>query len=101
MYLSWQENGKNPEATGAEGFTGELANSYYHHIGLYAYRLGFLKDYVRWPVCDLEVLERLEQLRVLFHGYRIQMLITEESMPGWVDTEADWIEMQRYFEEQS
>ncbi len=91
---------RESEATGADRLIGELASSYYHHLGLYAYRLGFLKDYVRWPACDLEILERLEQLRVLFHGHRIQMLITEESMPGGVDTEADWIEMQRYFAEQ-
>lgn len=88
------------ETIGPEKLEGERASLYYHHIGLYAYRLGFLKQYVRWPVCDLEVLERLEQLRVLFHGHRIQMLITQTPIPGGVDTEADWIKMRQFFGEQ-
>lgn len=44
---------------------------YKRHIGLYAYRAGFVKRYVAWPECDLEQVEKLEQLRVLWHGERI------------------------------
>lgn len=43
------------------------------HIGLYAYRAGFLLDIVRWPVCDLEQIEALEQLRVLWNGHKIKV----------------------------
>ena len=43
----------------------------YRHIGLYAYRAGFLLEMVRIPVCALEAAESLEQLRVLWAGYRI------------------------------
>lgn len=45
----------------------------FRHIGLYAYRAAFLLDFVTWPVCELEALEALEQLRVLWKGYKIQV----------------------------
>lgn len=45
----------------------------YRHIGLYAYRAGFLLDYVSWPVCELEKAEALEQLRVLWSGIAIKV----------------------------
>jgi 3-deoxy-manno-octulosonate cytidylyltransferase (CMP-KDO synthetase) len=45
----------------------------YRHIGLYAYRAGFLLDYVQWPVCELEKEEALEQLRVLWSGAAIKV----------------------------
>lgn len=43
----------------------------YRHIGIYAYRAGFIKRYAQWPECELEKIERLEQLRVMWHGERI------------------------------
>ncbi|MCG6935160.1 MAG: 3-deoxy-manno-octulosonate cytidylyltransferase [Proteobacteria bacterium] len=59
------------------------------HIGLYAYRAGYLKEYTRMEHCDLEQAESLEQLRVLWHGGRIIVPeATEIPGPG-VDTEAD------------
>lgn len=45
----------------------------YRHIGLYAYRAGFILDYVSWPVCELEKAEALEQLRVLWSGAAIKV----------------------------
>ncbi|MBA3535055.1 MAG: 3-deoxy-manno-octulosonate cytidylyltransferase [Tatlockia sp.] len=45
----------------------------FRHIGLYAYRAGFVLDYVNWPVCELEACESLEQLRVLWAGYKISV----------------------------
>lgn len=45
----------------------------YRHIGLYAYRVHFLADYSRFPSCALENIEMLEQLRVLWLGYKIQV----------------------------
>ncbi|BBP43632.1 3-deoxy-manno-octulosonate cytidylyltransferase [Thiosulfativibrio zosterae] len=47
---------------------------YKRHIGLYAYRAGFVKQYVAWPECALEQIEKLEQLRVLWHGEKILVL---------------------------
>ncbi len=45
----------------------------FRHIGLYAYRAAFLQDVVTWPVCELETIEALEQLRVLWAGYKIRV----------------------------
>lgn len=45
----------------------------FRHIGIYAYRVGFLLNYVSWPVCSLERHEALEQLRVLWSGYAIKV----------------------------
>ncbi|WP_019218160.1 3-deoxy-manno-octulosonate cytidylyltransferase [Legionella tunisiensis] len=45
----------------------------FRHIGLYAYRAAFLLDFVTWPVCELESYEALEQLRVLWSGYKIRV----------------------------
>ncbi|WP_350606572.1 3-deoxy-manno-octulosonate cytidylyltransferase [Pseudoalteromonas sp. MER144-MNA-CIBAN-0113] len=43
------------------------------HVGIYAYRAGFIKQYIQLSVSPLEVLESLEQLRVLYHGYAIKI----------------------------
>ncbi|WP_298628014.1 3-deoxy-manno-octulosonate cytidylyltransferase [uncultured Legionella sp.] len=45
----------------------------FRHIGLYAYRAAFLLDFVTWPVCEIERLEALEQLRVLWAGMAIKV----------------------------
>ena len=45
----------------------------FRHIGLYAYRAAFLLDIVKWPVCELEGKEALEQLRVLWAGHKIRV----------------------------
>jgi len=45
----------------------------FRHIGLYAYRAAFLLDIVKWPVCPIESMEALEQLRVLWAGYKIKV----------------------------
>lgn len=45
----------------------------FRHIGLYAYRAKFLLDVVTWPVCELEAAEGLEQLRVLWKGFKIKV----------------------------
>lgn len=59
------------------------------HIGIYAYRAGFLKTFTQLPIGQLEQLEALEQLRVLEAGYQIAVGITPETFPLGVDTEAD------------
>lgn len=59
------------------------------HIGIYAYRAGFLKTFTQLPMGQLEQLEALEQLRVLEAGYQIAVGITPEAFPPGVDTEAD------------
>ena len=63
--------------------------SHYHHIGIYAYRVGFLQEYLRSMPCDIELYENLEQLRILWHGHRIHMCTTDIDVPKGVDTQAD------------
>lgn len=64
-------------------------NDAYRHIGIYAYRVGFLKNYASLAVSPIEKIESLEQLRVLYHGYKISMLITENAPASGVDTQED------------
>jgi 3-deoxy-manno-octulosonate cytidylyltransferase (CMP-KDO synthetase) len=62
---------------------------YYRHLGIYAYRTGFLKAFSNLAISPLEQAESLEQLRALWHGYAIAVHITPESPPPGVDTQAD------------
>lgn len=59
------------------------------HIGLYAYRVSFLKKYAKLSVSPLEMIEKLEQLRVLWHGYKIHVDVAHAIPPAGVDTAAD------------
>ncbi|MCA1978352.1 MAG: 3-deoxy-manno-octulosonate cytidylyltransferase [Thiobacillus sp.] len=59
------------------------------HIGLYAYRAGFLRIYATLAASPLERHEMLEQLRVLWHGYRISLGVTAVSPAPGVDTPDD------------
>jgi 3-deoxy-manno-octulosonate cytidylyltransferase (CMP-KDO synthetase) len=61
----------------------------HRHIGIYAYRVGFLKKYAELEVTELEKIESLEQLRVLHHGYKIGVAITQHAPASGVDTQAD------------
>lgn len=68
--------------------TGFSADTYYRHLGFYAYRKHFLDTFVRLPVGRWERLEKLEQLRALEYGYRIQVALTSHDSIE-VDTPAD------------
>ena len=59
------------------------------HIGIYAYRVGFLKQFPKLQQADIEVCEALEQLRALWHGYRIAVHVTEQAPGPGVDTPED------------
>ena len=61
----------------------------YRHVGLYAYRCGFLKLYPTLSPAPAEQAEALEQLRVLWHGYRIAVHISQKPSAAGVDTQAD------------
>jgi len=65
------------------------AVSLLRHVGLYAYRAGFLRHYSKLEAAPIEQVEKLEQLRVLWHGLKIHVEIAVQ-MPGpGVDTEKD------------
>jgi 3-deoxy-manno-octulosonate cytidylyltransferase (CMP-KDO synthetase) len=61
----------------------------HRHIGIYAYRVGFLKQYAELDVTELEKIESLEQLRVLHHGFKIAVTITDNAPASGVDTQED------------
>ncbi|MCU1729077.1 3-deoxy-manno-octulosonate cytidylyltransferase [Pseudomonas sp. 7P_10.2_Bac1] len=71
---------------------------YRRHIGIYAYRAGFLQDFVNWGPCWLENTERLEQLRALWHGVRIHVGDVLEAPPAGVDTVEDLERVRRLLE---
>ncbi|MBU6468005.1 MAG: 3-deoxy-manno-octulosonate cytidylyltransferase [Betaproteobacteria bacterium] len=69
----------------------------WHHMGLYAYRVSFLKHYQSLVPVALELTESLEQLRVLWYGHKIAMEITEQApLPG-VDTPEDLERVRQWF----
>jgi 3-deoxy-manno-octulosonate cytidylyltransferase (CMP-KDO synthetase) len=59
------------------------------HVGIYAYRAGFLRAFPELPISPLELTESLEQLRVLWHGERIAVHVTALTPGPGVDTPAD------------
>ncbi|MCG6036029.1 3-deoxy-manno-octulosonate cytidylyltransferase [Acinetobacter oleivorans] len=61
----------------------------FRHLGLYAYRVSLLQEYVTWDMGKLEKLESLEQLRVLENGHRIAIAVAQANLPPGVDTQAD------------
>lgn len=61
----------------------------YKHIGIYAYRASFLRQYKRLEVAPIERFEMLEQLRAMWHGFKISVLVAEHSPGIGVDTKAD------------
>lgn len=70
----------------------------YRHLGIYAYRVGFLRRFVTWPPAPIEQQESLEQLRVLWQGERIAVGIVEAAPPAGIDTEADYRRVQALFQ---
>ncbi len=63
--------------------------NYYRHIGIYAYRVKLLKNFVKWVPAPLELAESLEQLRAMWNGEKIHVAVADEQPPAGVDTEED------------
>ena len=68
---------------------GAIKGIYNRHIGIYAYKAGFLKQYIQWPPCQLEQIEALEQLRVIWNGEPIAVCQSSTSPGPGVDTPQD------------
>lgn len=62
---------------------------HFRHIGLYAYRVAFLKRYCQWQPSPLEQIECLEQLRILWQGESVFVKVVSQTPPAGVDTEGD------------
>ena len=67
----------------------------FRHIGLYAYRVIFLKDYSNMPISRLEMAEKLEQLTFLMEGFDIHVDVSFASTGYGVDTESDLIKVKK------
>lgn len=62
---------------------------HYRHIGMYAYKASFLKEFSKLSPAPIEEAESLEQLRAMWHGYKIQVHVTNSAPPPGVDTAED------------
>jgi len=66
-----------------------IGDVFLRHIGIYAYRAGFIRQYVRWEPSELEHIELLEQLRVLWYGEKIHVGVAQAIPSVGVDTPED------------
>jgi 3-deoxy-manno-octulosonate cytidylyltransferase (CMP-KDO synthetase) len=83
--IPWWRDGRSDEnAAGRTNVSPAL-----RHIGLYAYRAGFLRSFPALPASPLETIEALEQLRVLWHGEHIAVHVSDVRPGPGVDTPAD------------
>lgn len=73
--------------------------TYYRHVGVYAYRVGFLREYASWENSKYETIEGLEQLRVLEHGYKIKVKETSCSSIG-IDTPEQVVDVEKVLMEE-
>ena len=66
-----------------------IGDVFLRHIGIYAYRAGFIRQYVKWEPSELEHIELLEQLRVLWYGEKIHVGVAKAIPSVGVDTPED------------
>ena len=65
------------------------AKNCFRHVGIYAYRVAILNQFIHWPASELEISEKLEQLRALYNGVRIHVAVSSAKIPAGIDTERD------------
>ena len=68
------------------------------HVGLYAYRVHFLRVFPQLAQAPIEMLESLEQLRALWHGHGIAVHVTDHAPGSGIDTPEDLARVRRFFE---
>lgn len=73
------------------------ATPVFRHLGIYAYRVGVLREITSLPVCAIEKAESLEQLRALWNGIEIHVTICNEAPAHGVDTEEDLARVEQLF----
>jgi len=71
------------------------ADTYFRHIGMYAYRVRFLQHYVQWDSSALEKIEMLEQLRILWEGEKILVVKVKQAPEAGVDTLEDLLRVEK------
>lgn len=95
--IKWAEPSAYGQAINFSRTAPEGADAYYHHIGLYAYRRTALKRFVSLPPSAREKTEKLEQLRALDNGMRIDIAVVD-TVPLGVDTEESLLKARRFYE---
>jgi 3-deoxy-manno-octulosonate cytidylyltransferase (CMP-KDO synthetase) len=88
--IPWDRN-----AFSADGGVPLHSMPYLRHIGMYAYTVKFLKEYCSWLPSELEAVESLEQLRILWYGQQILVKTVEKAPEAGVDTQADLERVER------
>ena len=73
----------------SQGITALPAPAPLRHVGLYGYRVGFLREFPKLAHAPIEMTESLEQLRAMWHGHRIAVHVTSHSPGPGVDTPED------------
>ncbi len=81
----------------AQGVTQLPSPGPLRHVGLYAYRVGFLLAFPQLSQAPLEMIESLEQLRAMWHGHRIAVHISEHAPGPGIDTPQDLERVRRVF----
>ena len=96
--IPWARDAYQPHWPNVASMPAPPAPAVVHrHIGLYAYRAQFLRTYPSLAISPIEQAEALEQLRAMWHGERIAVLVTHDvPLPG-VDTPADLARVQALF----
>ncbi len=89
--IPWWRDGR------ASGLRGLPADAPLRHVGLYSYQAGFLRRFPALPVSPLELIESLEQLRVLWHGERIAVHVSDSRPGPGVDTPEDLARVRSLF----
>jgi len=87
--IPWWRDGQSAADAGGAPFTELPSPPPLRHVGIYAYRAGFLAQFPQLPPAPIEQLESLEQLRALWHGHRIAVHTTEHAPGPGVDTPED------------
>ncbi len=89
-----------PEAIDFKRKVAQEKKNIYHHVGIYCYKFETLKKFVSCKQSDNEISEKLEQLRALDNGIKINVALTESSSIG-VDTEEDYVAIKKIMEYKS
>ncbi|MEQ1975143.1 MULTISPECIES: 3-deoxy-manno-octulosonate cytidylyltransferase [unclassified Xenorhabdus] len=77
--------------------TETIGEYFLRHIGIYAYRAGFIRRYIQWAPSPLESIEMLEQLRVLWYGEKIHVAKALQAPGAGVDTPEDLETVRKVF----
>ena len=87
--IPWWRDGQTAGHPGGDAFTQLPSPLPLRHVGIYAYRAGFLAQFPLLTPAPIEQLESLEQLRALWHGHRIAVHTSEQAPGPGVDTPED------------